>query len=206
MEDGRKFTTKKQKTMETIYYTREANAMLNTLIEAGDEVELKMLLEKAKVNFLIAPTVLSGLLQGQEIVYRMEDGVQYFRVNENYHLLKRETDNYRPRDVDIYLRFRQAIKQYFREHYSVSDYAAILRVTPKYLATVVRRVSGQTAKKLIEQETVDEIKHTLLHTQLTAKEISAQFHFPNTSSFCRFFTRHTGVTPQEFQKNSLIIK
>lgn len=106
--------------METIYYTREANAMLNTLIEAGDEVKLKMLLEKAKVNFQIAPTVLSGLLQGQKIVYGMEDGVQYFRVNENYH--------------------------------------------------------------------------------------SAQFHFPNTSSFCRFFTRHTGVTPQEFHKNSLIIK
>lgn len=98
-----------KKTMETIYYTREANAVLNTLIESGNEVELKMLLEKAKVNFQIAPTVLSGLLQGQEIVYRME-------------------------------------------------------------------------------------------------EISAQFHFPNTSSFCRFFTRHTGVTPQEFQKNSLIIK
>ena len=115
-----------KKTMETIYYTREANAVLNTLIESGDEVELKMLLEKAKVNFRIAPTVLSGLLQGQEIVYRMEDGVQYFRVNENYHLLKRETDSYRPRVVDIYLRFRQAIKQYFREHYSVSDYAAIL--------------------------------------------------------------------------------
>ena len=52
--------------METIYYTREANAMLNTLIEAGDEVELKMLLEKAKVNFQIAPTVLSGLFRGRK--------------------------------------------------------------------------------------------------------------------------------------------
>jgi AraC-like DNA-binding protein len=91
---------------------------------------------------------------------------------------------------------------------SIQDDSYVVVVDDVALAatTVVRRVSGQTAKKLIEQETVDEIKHTLLHTQLTAKEISAQFHFPNTSSFCRFFTRHTGVTPQEFQKNSLIIK
>ena len=44
--------------METIYYTREAYAVLNTLIEAGHEMELNMLLEKANVNFLIAPTVL----------------------------------------------------------------------------------------------------------------------------------------------------
>ena len=42
--------------METIYYTREAYAVLNTLIEAGHEMELNMLLEKANVNFLIAPT------------------------------------------------------------------------------------------------------------------------------------------------------
>ena len=187
--------------METIYYTREANAVLNTLIEAGHEMDLVHLLEAAQVSFLIAPTVISGLLQGQEITYRMENGVQYFRVNEDYHLPKPETADYRPRDVDIYLRFRQAVKQYVREHYSVNDYAAILCITPRYLTTVVRRVSGQTALKLIEQETIDEIKSTLLHTQMTAKEISAQFHFPNTSFFGRFFKRLTGMTPREFRKD-----
>lgn len=88
--------------METIYYTREAYAVLNTLIEAGHEMELNMLLEKANVNFLIAPTVLFGLLRGQEIVYRMENGVQFFRVNEDYHLPKPEEADYCPRDVDIY--------------------------------------------------------------------------------------------------------
>lgn len=187
--------------METIYYTREAYAVLNTLIEAGHEMDLVQLLEAAQVNFLIAPTVISGLLRGQEITYRMKDGIQFFRVNENYHLLKYETDGYRPRDVDIYLRFRQAVKLYVREHYSVSDYAAVLCITPKYLTTVIRRVSGQTAQKLIEQKTVDEIKNTLLHTQLTAKEISAQFHFPNTILFGRFFKRMTGMTPQEFRQD-----
>ena len=187
--------------METIYYTREAYAVLNTLIEAGHEMELNMLLEKANVNFLIAPTVLFGLLRGQEIVYRMENGVQYFRVNEDYHLPKPEEADYHPRDVDIYLGFRQALKQYVREHYTVNDYAAILCITPKYLTTVVRRVSGQTALKLVEQETIDEIKSTLLHTQMTAKEISAQFHFPNTAFFGRFFKRHTGMAPREFRQD-----
>lgn len=187
--------------METIYYTREAYAVLNTLIEAGHEMDLVQLLEAAQVNFLIAPTVISGLLRGQEITYRMKDGIQFFSVNENYHLLKYETDGYRPRDVDIYLRFRQAVKQYVREHYTVNDYAAILCITPKYLTTVVRRVSGQTALKLIEQETIDEIKSTLLHTQMTAKDISAQFNFPNKSFFSRFFKRLTGMTPQEFRQD-----
>ena len=187
--------------METIYYTREAYAVLNTLIEAGHEMELNMLLEKANVNFLIAPTVLFGLLRGQEIVYRIENGVQYFRVNEDFHLPKSEAADYRPRDVDIYLCFRQAVKQYVREHYTVDDYAAILCITPKYLTTLVRRVSGQTVLKLIEQETIEEIKSMLLHTQMTAKEISAQFHFPSTSSFSRFFKRLTGMTPREFRQN-----
>lgn len=187
--------------METIYYTREANAVLSTLIEAGHEMELNMLLEKANVNFLIAPTVLFGLLRGREIVYRMENGVQYFCVNEDYHLPKPEAADYRPRDVEIYLCFRQAVKQYVREHYTVNDYAAILCITPKYLTSVVKRVSGQTALKLIEQETIDEIKSTLLHTQMTAKEISAQFHFPNTVFFGRFFKRLTGMTPQEFRQD-----
>lgn len=49
--------------MEKIYYTREAYAILNTLIEEEQEMELAELLQKAQVNFLIAPTVLSGLLR-----------------------------------------------------------------------------------------------------------------------------------------------
>ena len=182
--------------METIYYTREAYAVLNTLIEAGHEMELNM--QNRNIRFLSS---WQRLMRGQEIVYRMENGVQYFRVNEDYHLPKPEAADYHPRDVDIYIRFRQAVKRYVREHYTVNDYAAILCITSKYLTTVVRRVSGQTALKLVEQETIDEIKSTLLHTQMTAKEISAQFHFPNTAFFGRFFKRHTGMAPREFRQD-----
>ncbi len=135
--------------MEKIYYTREAYAILNTLIEEEQEMELAELLQKAQVNFLIAPTVLSGLLRDQEIEYRMEGGKQYFRINENYHLPRPDLAVYRPRDVDIYLRFRQAVKEHVREHLSVSDYAALKCITPKYLTTVVKKVTRQSALKLI---------------------------------------------------------
>ena len=45
-----------------------------------------------------------------------------------------------------------------------------------------------------------EMKHLLLSTSLSAKEIADRFHFDSTSYMGRYFCRHTGLTPTAFRE------
>ena len=67
--------------LETIYYTREAKAILGVLDSSGQEVPLVELLEQAGVDLIIAPTVIRRLLGEGKIVYQIRDGIQHFSIN-----------------------------------------------------------------------------------------------------------------------------
>ena len=189
--------------METKYYTHESRQILDALIEADGELTYIEILQRTGISTLIAVSVMGDLLRNEKIVYRMENGVQYFCINEDFKSQTAPPETYRPREVDIYLRFRQLLKQHVHDHLSVTDYASMLAITPKYLTTTVKRTSGIPAHKWIDEETILEIRDVLEHSQLTVKEIAHQFHFPNTSFFGRFFKRHTGMSPNEYRLDLL---
>ena len=186
---------------ELNYYQRESRQILDALIEADGELTYIEILQHTGISTMIAVSVVGDLLRSEKIIYRMENGVQYFRINENFREQPKSAETYHPRDVDIYLRFRQELKRHLRDHLSVADYASMLSITPKYLTTTVKKASGIPAHKWIEEETILEIRDALEHSQLTVKEIAHQFHFPNTSFFGRFFKRHTGMSPNEYRQH-----
>ena len=185
---------------ESAYYQRESRQILDVLKEADGELTYVEILRRTGISTMIAVSVVADLLRSEKITYRMADGVQYFRINEHYKPQLPPVETYRPREVDIYLRFRLELKRHVRDHLSVADYASMLSITPKYLTTTVKKASGINAHKWIEEETILEIRDTLEHTQLTVKEVAHQFHFPNTSFLGRFFKRHTGTSPNEYRQ------
>ena len=67
---------------KTIYYTREAKAILGVLDSSGRELPIDEMVVLAGVDLFIAPTVISRLLREKKIAYQMKDGIQYFRLNE----------------------------------------------------------------------------------------------------------------------------
>ena len=185
---------------ESSYYQRETRQILDTLTETDGELTYVEILQRTGISTLIAVSVVGDLLRSEKIVYRMEAGVQYFHINENYHEQSKPTEAYRPREVDIYLRFRQELKHHIREHLSMIDYSSMLAITPKYLTTTVKKASGIPAHKWIEEETILEIRDALEHSQLTVKEIAHQFGFSNQSFFGRFFKRKMGISPNEYRQ------
>ncbi|MDR1524556.1 MAG: AraC family transcriptional regulator, partial [Tannerella sp.] len=44
-----------------------------------------------------------------------------------------------------------------------------------------------------------EIKILLQSPKLTISEISYRLNFPNESYFCRYFKRHTGMSPKNYR-------
>jgi len=75
-----------------------------------------------------------------------------------------------------------------------------LCITPYYLSLVTRRVFDVSPKELIDRQIVMEIKSLLTSTELTIKEIAAQYNFESSSYLGRYFRRHTGMTPLQYRQ------
>ncbi|MBQ7772916.1 MAG: AraC family transcriptional regulator [Bacteroidales bacterium] len=83
---------------------------------------------------------------------------------------------------------------------NISWYSEKLFVTPKYLSTVCKEISGKTAFSWINEYVINDIKHILMDSDKSIKEISDYYNFPNCSFFGKYFKQHTGCSPREYRK------
>lgn len=97
-------------------------------------------------------------------------------------------------------RFFHLIPVHYAQERSVTFYASKLCVTPKYLSTVVKEVSGKTPYAWIKEETIKGIEYRLCHTQSSLKEIANELNFPNCSFFGKFFKSQIGLSPQQYRR------
>lgn len=86
-----------------------------------------------------------------------------------------------------------------RKHREVQYYAERLNITPKYLSVVTGDIIGQSAKKVIDNFILMEVKLELRVTDNTIQEISDSFNFPDHAFFCKFFKKQTGLTPKQYR-------
>ena len=66
------------------YYNIESRQILDALTEADGELTYIDILQRTGISTLIAVSVMGDLLRSEKIVYRMENGVQYFRIKEHF--------------------------------------------------------------------------------------------------------------------------
>ena len=83
---------------------------------------------------------------------------------------------------------------------NVSWYAEQLCITPKYLSTVSKQVSGKTAFDWINEYILVDIRFWLKNTNKSIKEIADLLEFPNISFFGKYCRTHFGVSPTEYRK------
>ena len=73
-------------------------------------------------------------------------------------------------------------------------------MTPRYLSTIIKQVSGITAKEWIDRAVVTNAKVMLRYSSRQVAEVAYALNFPNVSFFCKFFKHATGQTPQEYRE------
>lgn len=109
-------------------------------------------------------------------------------------------DNCSPRTRQLFNRFMMLVEHEYKKSRDVNYYAALLNITPKYLTTIVRQMTGQTPKRIIDHYTVLQLRLCLQNSELSVKQIAWEFNFSDVSFFCRFFKRHTGVSPMQMRE------
>lgn len=108
-------------------------------------------------------------------------------------------ENTKSREQQLFTGFIRLVAQYAAERHGLDFYASHLCVTPRYMSTIVRYVSGKSAKHWIDEATVNAIKVQLRYTDKQVAEIAYDMNFPNSSFFCKYFKRLTGMTPMDYR-------
>ena len=127
-----------------------------------------------------------------------------FFIGFNEYLLR--NPQYRPDEIksyrvrELFNHFMLLMERDYKTSRDVNYYAELMNITPKYLTNIVRQVTGHTPKTIIDQYVILQIKMQLHRSQQSVKEIAWEYHFSDTSFFCRYFKKHTGKTPQQIRE------
>ncbi|MCR4995244.1 MAG: AraC family transcriptional regulator [Bacteroidales bacterium] len=103
------------------------------------------------------------------------------------------------RREQIFHDFLTLLEQNYRRERSISYYAGQMCLTPKYLSTVIKEVSGKHGMQWIDEYVVLEAKALLRDGHLSVKQVSDQLNFPSQSMFGRFFKKMTGYSPKVYK-------
>lgn len=94
--------------------------------------------------------------------------------------------------------YKSLLEQHIREKAKVSDYAALMGISRIALNNAVGNEFGVTAKHLLKQRLLQEVKNDILFSGLSVKEIADGLNFSAPNHLMRFFKQQTGKTVNEF--------
>ena len=97
--------------------------------------------------------------------------------------------------------FGQLVLDHYTKEKNVAFYATKLSITPAYLSTVVKQVTGKTCIEIISNMIIMDAKAQLKSTNLPVYQIADALNFDNVSFFGKFFKRHVGISPIEFRNS-----
>ena len=104
------------------------------------------------------------------------------------------------RQQELYTQFMDEVRKSYTKERSISYYADVLCVSPKYLSQVVRRVSGRFASDWITDFVILEAKALLKSRKYTVQQIADMLNFASQSFFGKYFREKVGCSPTEYQK------
>ena len=110
------------------------------------------------------------------------------------------------RQEEIFQRFIGEVEKHYRKERSVKFYADLLCISPKYLSTVIYKISQQLAGEWIDAYVILEAKTLLKSGRLTIQQISEQLNFSNQSFFGKFFKRCAGMFQRSISIVDLVIR
>ncbi|MCJ8209106.1 helix-turn-helix domain-containing protein [Mucilaginibacter sp. RS28] len=117
-------------------------------------------------------------------------------IYEDQHIIIK---NKQSRKQELNMQFQNLVFQHYKEHRNVQYYADELCVSPKHLTETIKEVTGKTAGEWIDDAVVLEAKVLLRNHEISIAQVADEVHFPDQSSFGKYFKKHTGHSPTEFR-------
>ncbi|MFA8436759.1 MAG: helix-turn-helix transcriptional regulator [Marinifilaceae bacterium] len=99
-----------------------------------------------------------------------------------------------------FLRFQQLVEDNFAKTRKTIDYANMMNCTTKTLNNICRTILDKSAKSVINQIVIIQIKRLLVNTSFSISEIAYESGFDEPTNMYRYFKKHTNLSPETFRK------
>lgn len=127
-------------------------------------------------------------------IYKVGEILQHYL--SQHPELENQTHN---RAKEYFTQFTQLLSENYKRERSVGFYARQLCITPKYLTTLIKRLSGRSVSEWIDNYVILEAKTLLKYSNMSVQEIAYYLNFPNQSFFGSYFKRNTGMSPSQYK-------
>lgn len=159
--------------------------------------------DSAKI-LLAVFSLIQQTLQREEHTYRTEICrsnlttllFEVAAVYEHQHVIIKSKQT---RKQELNMLFQNLVFRFYREHRTVQYYADALFVSPKHLTESIKEVTGKTAGEWIDDAVILEAKVLLRNHEISIARVADQIHFPDQSSFGKYFKKQTGFSPSEYR-------
>jgi len=168
-----------------VIYTEAADAKM--LLDIYVVIEQKLELDAHPYRMEIARSILITLLYEVAAVY------------EKQHVIIKGKQS---RKQELNILFQELVFKHYKEHRNVQYYADALFVSPKHLTESIKDVTGRTAGEWIDDAVVLEAKVLLRNPEISIAQVADAIHFPDQSSFGKYFKKQTGASPSDYRMAS----
>ncbi|WP_428329793.1 helix-turn-helix domain-containing protein [Mucilaginibacter sp.] len=103
------------------------------------------------------------------------------------------------RKQELNILFQELVFHHYKEHRNVQYYADLLFVSPKHLTETIKDVTGRTAGEWIDDAVILEAKVLLRNQEISISNVALAIHFPDQSSFGKYFKKQTGLSPSDYR-------
>ncbi|MEI9917415.1 MAG: helix-turn-helix domain-containing protein [Bacteroidota bacterium] len=139
----------------------------------------------------------------QIIISHFENLLSYSERFYHRQLITREKTNHQ-----ILHRLEKLLTDYFNGNEaatkglpSVQYIAEQLNVSPKYLSSLLKVLTGQNTQQHIHDKLIEKAKEKLSSTDLSVSEIAYELGFEHLQSFSKLFKAKTKISPVEFRRS-----
>jgi len=121
-------------------------------------------------------------------------------IYEHQHVIIK---NRQTRKQELNTLFQNLVFRNYKVHRNVQFYADALYVSPKHLTETIKEVTGKTAGEWIDDAVVLEAKVLLRNHEISIAQVADEIHFPDQSSFGKYFKKHTSFSPTEYRSQAI---
>jgi len=108
----------------------------------------------------------------------------------------------------ILIRLEKSLNNYFNNKKmlingipTVTQIANDLNLSPNYLSSMLKIISGQSTQQHIQNKLIEKAKEKLSTTELSVSEIAFELGFEHSSSFSKLFKSKTSISPIIFRQS-----
>lgn len=112
---------------------------------------------------------------------------------------KNNTSQLTNRQIKKITRFLILIESHYTVSRNASFYADEMGISYKSLNQLCKLATQKTAKQLIDEYTIIEIKRSLIVEKIEVKEVAYDLGFHEVTNFIKYFKKQTLVTPSQFK-------